>query len=144
MSNTHQDQIAIDPIRTFEITPLPRMGCYEVFSEPKDMVKHIVDGGDIVFEASLITKTMLNTSFAGGEVSFNFNIVVDGFKTVEKSNYCYLSSSTSINHYFKILKNQNKEKYLEYLSHLVGQIEKTLGVTIKQNHFLVYSKAFNA
>lgn len=144
MSNTHQDQVAVNPIRTFEITRLPRMGCHAIFSEPKDMVKHIQNGGEIVFETMLKSKTMVNTAFSGGELSFNFNIEVEGFKTVEKSNYSYFDSSHSTDHYFKISKNQNKEKYLEYLSQVVSQIEKTLGVTIKQNHFVVHDKAFAA
>lgn len=128
--------------RTFEISPLPKMEAFALMSSKKEMAKYILDGGNISFKASLVSKTMLNTSFSGGEHAFNINFEIDGIKTIEKSQYSYFTSTTTTNHYFKISKKQNKEQYIEYVKHLVDQVEKILGVKITQNNFLIHTTAF--
>jgi len=132
------------PNRTFEIAPPQHGRAFAIFSEPSDMAKYIREGGQICFDASNHTTTTLNTSFSGGELSFNLNLEVEGFKTAEKSMLSFATYERTFHHYFKLSKKQSKDQYIEYVKHLVSKIEDMLGVKITQEHFLIHTSVFKA
>jgi hypothetical protein len=79
-----------------------------------------------------MTKTRVSTSMQIGEACYKINFPIEGFKTFEKTEYNYFSGLEVTSYYFVLSKQQNLERYKEYVIEVVRQAIKTIGVELDE------------
>lgn len=96
------------------------LGSKNIFSE--SVYLEMVKENKITVRIFEHTKTALSTTFQIGEVSNGVNIEIEGFKFKTKTEFNYFSHKQNTNSYFKVLKSQGLNEYLNYLEAIFNKI----------------------
>ncbi len=96
----------------------------------------------VTIEASLDTKTQVYTSLQVGMYRVGVNWAIEGFKFAQRSKNNFLDFERVDVSYFKKLKSQGVDEYMEYIKKVVEIFMERAGVEIEDVTILFINKAF--
>jgi len=113
-----------------EIVPRKMISGFTMFAQfNRELLK---ETKTVEVNSHLVTKTRVSTSMQIGEACMKINFVIDGFKTFEKTEYNYFSSKEVTSNYFVLSKQQNLERYKEYVIEAVRKSINLIGVDLDE------------
>lgn len=106
--------------------PIPMITGFTMFAEVKGSA--IVEDKFITITADHYTKTRIRTSLKSRDASMGMNWSSDKFKTHYEESYGAFSSELRKAYYFKKIKGQGKEQYIEHVKDMVQKLCKNLTI----------------
>jgi len=120
-----------------EFIPTLRVMEFRPLASQKDFLEKVREKGYVCVKASNHTKTRISTSLYIAGFNFKINWDMDGFLTHHEQEVSMWSNNVVDNYYFKKLKKQDRDCYIQYVEAIVRKTIGT-GLTIKffNNHTL--------
>jgi len=90
---------------------------HTMFAKPD--ISKLKEHKTLTIQGSFISKTRIDSKMQIGSDSHGVNFAVDGFKTDRVEEFSYFTGEHSYPCYFKRLKRQGKDEYIEYVKEVV-------------------------
>lgn len=113
-----------------EIVERPWVSGFTMFAKPN--LSLLQKTKTIRVLTQMVTKTRVATAYQIGECRRAISLPIEGFKTFEKTEYCYYTSQESVSHYFVLSKKQNREVYIEYVKKVIEQFVKNYNLDLDE------------
>lgn len=102
--------------------------------------------GEIYITARLKTKTRIDLRIYSGSSAFSINFKQQGFKTdAVNEGHSIWFGDQGISHFFKKTKNQNKERFREYIAVVFDEVKKKCDIRYDAELIVyLYSNTYSA
>lgn len=90
---------------------------HTMFAKPD--IQKLKEDKTLTIQGDFITKTRIDTQMQIGKDRHGINFSVDGVKTDRVEEHSYFTGEYSYPNYFKKLKSQGEDKYIEYVKEVV-------------------------